>query len=72
MEDNLQMHLHHFSTITLLLISYLLNLHRAGERAGAGGAGAGARGLGRGLGCRVRCGAVGCDRVGCGGLGCLG
>ncbi|PNW78342.1 hypothetical protein CHLRE_09g401100v5 [Chlamydomonas reinhardtii] len=30
MEDNLQMHLHHFSTITLLLISYLLNLHRAG------------------------------------------
>ncbi|KAG2428201.1 hypothetical protein HXX76_011881 [Chlamydomonas incerta] len=30
MEDNLQMHLHHFSTIALLLISYLLNLHRAG------------------------------------------
>ncbi|KAG2486098.1 hypothetical protein HYH03_015193 [Edaphochlamys debaryana] len=30
MVDNLQMALHHFSTITLLLMSFLLNLHRAG------------------------------------------
>ncbi|GLC44142.1 hypothetical protein PLESTB_000924800 [Pleodorina starrii] len=30
MEDNLQMHLHHFSTIALLLISFTLNLYRSG------------------------------------------
>ncbi|GLI58824.1 hypothetical protein VaNZ11_000588 [Volvox africanus] len=30
MEDNLQMHLHHFSTISLLLISFNLNLYRSG------------------------------------------
>ena len=30
MQDNLQMHMHHSSTISLLLISFLLNLHRSG------------------------------------------
>ncbi len=35
MQDNLQMHLHHASTISLLLVSFLLNLHRAGRYSGA-------------------------------------